>query len=149
MEDAIVMEIEIAAPPERVFRALTDPRQVLAWWSEDGKYRTTKWELDPRVGGKWRTTGIDGAGAEWVGSGEVVEWDPPWVLAHTWEFDRHAAQGFPKTTVRYELERAGQGTRLRLTHQGFAGHRAALDDYRGGWPGALALLRAYTEAQAA
>ena len=32
-EDMIVVEIEIAAPPERVFRALTDPRQLLLWWT--------------------------------------------------------------------------------------------------------------------
>ena len=32
-QDAIVTEIEIAAPPERVFQALTDPAQLMLWWA--------------------------------------------------------------------------------------------------------------------
>jgi len=30
--DAIVTEIHIAAPPQRVFQALVAPEQVLQWW---------------------------------------------------------------------------------------------------------------------
>jgi len=32
-QDSIVTEIEIAAPPERVFEALTDPAQLMLWWA--------------------------------------------------------------------------------------------------------------------
>ena len=32
-QDAVVSEIEIAAPPERVFQALIDPKQVMQWWT--------------------------------------------------------------------------------------------------------------------
>ena len=31
-QDSIVTEIEVAAPPERVFAALTDPQQLMRWW---------------------------------------------------------------------------------------------------------------------
>ncbi len=34
-QDAVSQEIEIAAPPERVFRALTDPKQLFAWWGKE------------------------------------------------------------------------------------------------------------------
>jgi uncharacterized protein YndB with AHSA1/START domain len=34
-QDAIVSEIEIAAPPERVFNALIDPAQLMQWWHSD------------------------------------------------------------------------------------------------------------------
>ncbi len=57
MNDTIVVEIDIAAPPERVFQAWIDPQQRLAWWGDDATYRTTKLESDLRVGGKWRTEG--------------------------------------------------------------------------------------------
>jgi uncharacterized protein YndB with AHSA1/START domain len=33
-QDAIVGEVEVDAPPELVFRALTDPAQLIRWWSD-------------------------------------------------------------------------------------------------------------------
>lgn len=50
-QDAIVQEIEIAASPERVFQALTDPEELKAWWGAEGVYRVTLWTADLRVGG--------------------------------------------------------------------------------------------------
>jgi hypothetical protein len=41
--DAIVGEVEVAAPPERVFRALTDPAQLIRWWGDD-ICKTSVWE---------------------------------------------------------------------------------------------------------
>jgi Activator of Hsp90 ATPase homolog 1-like protein len=51
--ESIVTEIEIAAPPERVFRALIDREQALGWGGND-LFELTSWEMDPRPGGKWR-----------------------------------------------------------------------------------------------
>jgi len=42
-EDAVVMEIEIAASPEEVFRALTDKEELRAWWVEGG---SNNWDLE-------------------------------------------------------------------------------------------------------
>jgi len=61
--DEIVSEIRIAAPPERVFEALVDPSQVVQWWGQQGIYRCTQYESDLRVGGRWRSLGVDGAAA--------------------------------------------------------------------------------------
>jgi len=33
-QDVIVAEIQIAAPPDRVFQAITDPQQVPQWWGQ-------------------------------------------------------------------------------------------------------------------
>ena len=52
MNDTIVCEIDIAAPPERVFQAWIDPQQRLAWWGDDSTYRWRSMESDLRVGGK-------------------------------------------------------------------------------------------------
>jgi hypothetical protein len=50
-----------------------------------------------------------------------------------------------QTTVRYDLEQTDKGTRVRLTHKGFAGNREAFESYRGGWPAVIDLLRVYLE----
>jgi hypothetical protein len=41
----IKAEIEIAASPERVFRALTDPTELAAWWGDSMMYRTYDWQM--------------------------------------------------------------------------------------------------------
>ena len=51
--NSILAEIFIAAPPDRVFQALTDPQQMTKWWGERGVYRITENKADLRVGGKW------------------------------------------------------------------------------------------------
>src|SRR5262249_52863863 len=52
--EAIHAEVEIAAPPEKVFQALTDPAQLQAWWGSQEKYKTANWEMDLKPGGRWR-----------------------------------------------------------------------------------------------
>ncbi len=137
MEDQIVVEIEIAAAPERVFRALTDPQQLISWFGG-----SKCWELDLRVGGKWLATGWDKSCGDWEMKGEVIDLNPPSLLAYTWWTDTAHDRG-QQTTVRYDLERTDKGTRVRVTHSGFAGNREALEDYRGGWAVELELLRTY------
>jgi uncharacterized protein YndB with AHSA1/START domain len=53
--DAVVAEVFIAAPPERVFQAITDPNQMPLWWGQQGLYRVTAWKADLRPGGKWQS----------------------------------------------------------------------------------------------
>ncbi len=53
----ILASVEIAAAPERVFRALTQSDAGVRWWGSDDTYRTTKWTADLRVGGRWRAEG--------------------------------------------------------------------------------------------
>ena len=60
-QDAIVGEVEIAAPPEEVFRPLTDPVQLIRWWGDD-ICKTSVWEMDARRGGKWRFKASDPSG---------------------------------------------------------------------------------------
>ena len=37
----ILASVEIAAGPERVFGALTEPAQLVQWWGDDTLYRIT------------------------------------------------------------------------------------------------------------
>ena len=52
-QDEIVSEIQISAPPERVFQALIDEAQLMRWFAGDSSCPVKFWKLDPRKGGKY------------------------------------------------------------------------------------------------
>jgi uncharacterized protein YndB with AHSA1/START domain len=142
--DAIVAEIHIAAQPDRVFQALTDPRQVPQWWGGQGagqSYRCTRFESDLRVGGKWRSSGVTGDGGSFDVVGEYLEINPPHLLVHTWVA---SWTGDVKTVVRWELQPTTHGTTLTIRHTGLAGHPEAAHSYRG-WPMIMSWLQAFVE----
>jgi uncharacterized protein YndB with AHSA1/START domain len=139
--DEIVSEIRIAAPPDRVFQALVDPLQVVQWWGQVGIYRCTKFESDLRVGGTWRSIGVDGSGRRFEIAGEYLEVDPPRLLSSTW---LATWTGDVKTRVRWELEPAENGTLVRIRHSGFAAHPEIAQAYRG-WPRMLGWLQSLLE----
>jgi len=51
-ERELVLQREMPFPRELVWRALTDPDHVNAWWGPDG-FRNENSTLDLRVGGEW------------------------------------------------------------------------------------------------
>lgn len=139
--DAIVAEIRIAAPPERVFQALIDPQQVLQWWGQQGVYRSTGFKNDLRVGGKWRTVGVNAEGRDFEASGEYLEIDPPRLLVYSWIA---SWTGDAKTAVRWELHPDKNGTLVRLRHYGLAAYPEVTKSYSG-WPRMLGWLQAFVE----
>ena len=142
-QDAIALEVQIAAPPDRVFEAITDPTQLLRWWGQQGIYHGTKWCTDVRPGGQWRCEGVsDKDGSAYHVSGEYLEVDPPRLLAHTWVA---SWSGPMKTVVRWELEAAEGGTRIRLHHSGFTGAPAAAKGHYDGWQRVLGWMQAFVE----
>jgi uncharacterized protein YndB with AHSA1/START domain len=116
----IKAEIEIAAPPQRVFRSLTDPAELAAWWGSDEMYRTTEWTVDLRPGGRWSTVALGADGSRMTVDGEYLEVDPPRRLVYTW---RPSWDDYAETTVRFDLVPTATGTRVLVTHSGF-GNRA-------------------------
>ena len=92
-QDAIISEIDVKAPAERVFQALTDPRQLKLWWNSD-ECQTEFFEMDPRPGGQWRfgtrktKLNVNGVN-QFFCQGEVLEFDPPRLLAYTWIANWH------------------------------------------------------------
>ncbi len=113
-QEHLLASVEIAAPPERVFRALTS-REITDWWVRPGVFDTREWAGELRAGGRWRASGI-GRGQPYALEGEFLEIDAPRKLVHTWH--RVGTPDTP-TTVTYDLERIGAGTRLVLRHAGF------------------------------
>lgn len=156
-QDAVVSEIEIAAPPERVFQALTDQKQLFHWWGKEPSVELTVFEMDARKGGKYRyactprSAGDFGAVAEQMKKskasafechGEVLEYDPPRLLVWSWIANWHE-QPNHATTVRWELTRTATGTRVRVTHSGLRNEPISRKDYGQGWEGVLRLLEQY------
>jgi uncharacterized protein YndB with AHSA1/START domain len=140
--DTVSCEIQIAAPPERVFQALTDPSQLPQWWGQAGTYRVTKMECDLRVKGKWKSTGVSANGETFEVGGEYVEIDPPRLLVYTWAYTWGEA---PNTTVRWELLPVDQGTLVKLRQSGFAGNATAANDHAKGWQTVFGWMQAFVE----
>ena len=139
--DAIISEVHIAAPPERIFQALVEPQQVPQWWGQVGIYRCTQFEADLRPGGKWRSAGDIGDGGQFTVVGEYLEVDCPRLLVYSWVA---SWTGDVKTTVRWELEPTNKGTLVRIRHSGLAAHPEVAQSYRG-WPRMLGWLQVFIE----
>jgi uncharacterized protein YndB with AHSA1/START domain len=147
-QDAIVSEMHIAAPAERVFQALVDPQQLIRWWNSD-ECQTEFFEMDARPGGKWRfgtknsKLNVNGV-SQFFCQGEVLEFDPPRLLAYTWIANWHDDKA-RRTVVRWELTPAKDGTHVKVTHSGLAQEAAARKDYSGGWSGVVESLKKFVE----
>lgn len=133
-------EIEIDAPPERVFRALTEPEELCTWGSEEDRYETTSAEIDLRPGGRYRLRGSSARQGtfEVTGTYRVVE--PPERLVYTWTPDWQ--EEARDSVVDITLVPTGSGTRVRVVHTGFATEDAR-DEHAGGWPTVLSGLNSH------
>ncbi|MBI1851480.1 MAG: SRPBCC domain-containing protein [Planctomycetes bacterium] len=128
--------LDIKAPPEAVWKALTDPRELERWFPLLSRVK-------PGVGGSifisW--------GAPWEGEGQIEIWEPGKHLRTTWPF--HAPEkGASPLATDYFIEGKGGVTRLRLVHSGFgsgAGWDGEYDGTRRGWQFELRSLRHYLE----
>ena len=131
-------DVEIAAPPDRVFDALTDPRELAAWWGGDDDYRTTDWTLEPTPGREWSARTIDRHGREGHVGGEILVADAPHRLEYTWRTSWDDGE----SVVRYDLTPARvdgvPGTRVTVTHT--AVHASTSDDASLGWRGVSVCL---------
>ncbi len=143
-QDAIVVEIDVDAPPERVFQAWIDLKQRLAWWGDDGSYRATSMDSDLRVGGKWRTQGKGMEGKDFTVQGHYTRIEPPRALAFTWNPD-WSDTPLPETHVLIELVPTSSGTHVTVTHTGFVDASARLG-HNEGWIRVLGWLDRYLHA---
>ncbi len=153
-QDAVVCEIEIEAPPERVFEALSDAKQLFEWWGKEPSVELSVFEMDARPGGRWRFRCKPAPGAkhgavdeqlrrngahEFEAYGEILEYVPPRLVVWSWIANWHE-QPTRLTTVRWDLFPTRNGTRVRVTHSGLTHEPISRKDYTGGWQGVLRLL---------
>ena len=141
---AIVKEIIIEAPAERIFEALVDPRQRVKWWGAEGRFQTTHMESDLRPGGAWLMRGIGADGKDFTVRGEYRAIERPRLLEFTWLPDWQ--EDAPLTVVRFDLAEKDGFTTVRLTHSGHTTERSR--ESHQGWPQILAQLQSYVEDEA-
>jgi uncharacterized protein YndB with AHSA1/START domain len=139
--DAIVQEITIEAPANRVFEALVDREQRVKWWGSEGRFQVHQFDSDLRPGGQWSMRGLGVGGKPFVISGEYREIECPSLLVFTWRPDWY--ENATETLVRWELRETNGITTVRLTHSGLD-TEAARSSHRG-WPQILEWLRRYSE----
>jgi uncharacterized protein YndB with AHSA1/START domain len=114
----------LAAPPDRVFAAWTDPELFARWISPVGHALA---RIEPWPGGRLHVTMI-GAGREIVHTGVYQEVIPDRRLVFTWQ---SPYTGPGESVVTVELNARYGGTQLTLTHEGLA--TDAVDSHAGGW----------------
>jgi len=120
MTEDVSQDVEVEAPPDRIWQLLTDPAELPRWWPDAA-------QLEPRVGG--RVVLNFGPGNL---SGEVTTWEPPSALGFTWE-----ASNMPgvRLHVSFTVDDLGDGrSRVSVVHTGFEGAPAeAREAVAGGW----------------
>lgn len=147
--DAVITEIEIDAPPERVFQAIVDREQALQWGGGE-QFEILLWEMDPRPGGKWNLVSRERNSKNPSGPGriehhgEFLEVDRPRLLVQTWYANWHPDPSH-RTIVRWELMPTKTGTRLKVTHSGLAPLAGAAQGYSEGWPGLVQQIKKFIE----
>jgi uncharacterized protein YndB with AHSA1/START domain len=104
MKPEVTLEVIYPYSPERVWRALTDGR-VLAKWLLPNNF-------EPRLGHRFQFHPPPHRAAEQRIECEVIDLQPPFRLAYTWQAPAERAP----SVVTWTLEPVPGGTRLRLTH---------------------------------
>lgn len=122
---SLVVERDLAHPPEKVWRALTQSALIEEWLMKN--------DFLPQVGHKFnfRTEPV----AHWSGIThcQVLLLEPPARLSYTWNSSANEAEGL-RTVVTWTLTPIPGGTRLRMEQSGFRQEEEA--NYRGasyGW----------------
>jgi uncharacterized protein YndB with AHSA1/START domain len=136
---SIVQRHSIAAPPERVFSALT--AEIGRWWTH--RFRTDGVVgFEPELGGRFFEA-WSGGGALYA---EVTYLDPPRMLRLAGPM---GMEGAVISTMVFELTAEEHGTSLLLTHDILGALSAeTAEDYEAGWKALLGqTLKAYAEGQ--
>lgn len=133
-----VYTIYIAAPPERVWQALTSAEFSRQYFSGFAV------ESELKQGGAFIVRAPDGS--EHI-TGEVIVCEPPRRLTVTWNVNWPGlVETLGSTLVTYEIEQAGDSVRLTMTE---AHEKPLPDDIleggRQGWPAILSSLKSVLE----
>ncbi|MGB9123853.1 MAG: SRPBCC domain-containing protein, partial [Candidatus Angelobacter sp.] len=72
MEQSLVITRIFDAPPDVVFKAWTDPKQMAQWWGPKN-FTNPVCELDVRPGGAWRIVMRAPDGMEYISAGVYSE----------------------------------------------------------------------------
>jgi uncharacterized protein YndB with AHSA1/START domain len=126
---AVVVEREIAFPPEKLWRALTQPHLIEGWLMKN--------DFKPVVGHSFNLRG------DWGGvlDCEVLAVEPNKLLSYTWNHVHEDAAYNLRSVVTFTLTPTSKGTHLRVEQSGFApDQRQAYGGAQAGWQQMLGKL---------
>lgn len=123
-------------PPEKVWRAWTDPQALSAWFGPGEPNSVTLAEMDVREGGRYRIRfrTPDGEQHEVSGAYQAVETNRRLVFSWAWHSTPERV-----SLVNVLLREAGGGTEMEFRHERFF-DRQARDGHERGWTATLVKL---------
>jgi uncharacterized protein YndB with AHSA1/START domain len=110
-------------PPERVFRAFSDPEAKAKWFAGSGEWRQGKRAMDFRVGGKEHLSGGVKGKPPHIFDAIYQDIVPNERIIYTYEM-HIGADRISVSLATIELKKVGKGTKMTFTEQG-----AFLDDF--------------------
>jgi len=119
---AAVVERELPFPPEKVWRALTQPHLIEEWLMKN--------DFKPSVGHHFKLRG------DWGGvlDCEVLVVEPNKTLSYTWNFAHDDAAFNLQSVVTFTVTPTSTGTHLRVEQAGFAKEqKQAYGGAKAGW----------------
>ncbi|MGX7873959.1 SRPBCC family protein [Mesorhizobium sp. ORM6] len=119
----VVVEREISHPPEKLWRALTQPHLIEEWLMKN--------DFNPVVGHRFNIS------ADWGGvlDCEVLAVEPNKTLSYTWNLAHQDPAFNLRSVVTFTLTRTSTGTHLRMEQSGFRPEqRRAYGGAKMGWP---------------
>ena len=132
----IAMQIDIAAEPGTVYRALTTTDGVAAWWTTRNETSATVGDVNrywfPDAPLSWDLKVTDTVDGELVAT-HCVGGPPPWI----------------GTDVRWSLASTSEGTRVIFDHTGFATVDEMFRIVTLGWAQMILRLKEYAESGSA
>jgi uncharacterized protein YndB with AHSA1/START domain len=144
--EPVRMSVRVRRSIEDTFDLFT--RGIGSWWPLDkasfGGERASELHMEPFVGGRFYERYIDGE--EHTG-GRVLRWEPPRLVAYTWQHDDWSAP--TEVEVRF-FEEDPSLTRVELEHRAWerlgpvAGQMR--DMYNNGWPTVITCFASFAGA---
>ena len=119
---SVVVEREMPFPPEKIWRALTQPHLIAEWLMKN--------DFNAVVGHRFNLRG------DWGGvlDCEVLAVEPNRKLSYTWNFAHVDAAYNLQSVVTFTLSATSTGTRLRMEQVGFRpDQRQAFGGAQTGW----------------
>jgi uncharacterized protein YndB with AHSA1/START domain len=119
---SVVVEREIPYPPEKIWRALTQPHLIEEWLMKN--------DFKAVVGHSFNLRG------DWGGvlDCEVLAVEPHKTLSYTWNFTHDDAAYNLTSVVTFTLTPTGTGTHLRMEQSGFRpDQKQAFQGAKFGW----------------
>ena len=141
VKPSLTLKRRFNAPPDKLYAAWTDPKQIMKWFGPEGGTMTHA-ETDVRTGGRYAMEFFTEDGEHHHVSGVYREVVPNEKLVFTWMWRTMPERA---SLVNVHIKADGDGALLTLHHEHFF-DEPARDRHRTGWTGTLEKLAKVVEA---